>query len=253
MRESRVFLIRIPPWVGAAAMTSEKIALKGRNILIFRRHRTGRRPSAGRKPIQHLQAVPRDRCGPDTEIDPADQMAFYDAGLGSQPPGGAIFLTRAYRWLHNLASQATRLLCGDHPNVEARRPALPIRLQSGCDTVRCLAAVIGLRGVPTRMPDGSPLRRDIATTTHIAGEAGVPARQLAEGQGIFRPASCARRTVPATVPKRRGGPLAIAGRPCRNRVNGMQKSGERYTTVTSLSGVYIYCCNQVEVSLALQS
>ena len=28
---------------------------------------------------------------------------------GSQPPGGAIFLTRAYRWLHNVASQATGL------------------------------------------------------------------------------------------------------------------------------------------------
>lgn len=49
------------------------------------------------------------RCGPDTEIDPAAQLSFYDAGLGSQPPGGALFVTRAYRWLHNRTSQATGL------------------------------------------------------------------------------------------------------------------------------------------------
>jgi hypothetical protein len=36
------------------------------------------------------------RCGPDTEIDPADQLSFYDAGLGSQPPGGAVFVTLCF-------------------------------------------------------------------------------------------------------------------------------------------------------------
>ena len=35
------------------------------------------------------------RCGPDTDIDPREQLTFYDAGLGSQPPGGAFFVTRA--------------------------------------------------------------------------------------------------------------------------------------------------------------
>ena len=41
----------------------------------------------------------------------------------------------------------------------------------GAYTVRCLAAVLGQCGVPTTMADGSPLRRDVGTTTRIAREA----------------------------------------------------------------------------------
>jgi uncharacterized protein (DUF2235 family) len=49
------------------------------------------------------------RCGPDTDIDPGQQLTFYDAGLGSEAAVGAFFLTRAYRWLRKIASQATGL------------------------------------------------------------------------------------------------------------------------------------------------
>lgn len=120
------------------------------------------------------------RCGPDTDIDPKEQLAFYDAGLGSQPPGGAIFLVRAWRWLHNLASQATGL--GITTNIIDCYAAI-IRMwepgdriflfgfSRGAYTVRCLGAALGLTGIPTRMPDGSPLRRDVGTTTQIAREA----------------------------------------------------------------------------------
>ncbi|MCX7321970.1 MAG: DUF2235 domain-containing protein, partial [Hyphomicrobiales bacterium] len=41
----------------------------------------------------------------------------------------------------------------------------------GAYTVRCLAAALGQCGVPTQMPDGSPLRRDVSTSTRIAREA----------------------------------------------------------------------------------
>jgi hypothetical protein len=41
----------------------------------------------------------------------------------------------------------------------------------GAYTVRCLAAVLGQCGVPTTMVDGTPLRRDVGTTTRIAREA----------------------------------------------------------------------------------
>ncbi|MHC2676953.1 uncharacterized protein (DUF2235 family) [Bradyrhizobium diazoefficiens] len=159
----------------------EKPALKGRNILIFSDgtgQAGGLRPDENRSNIYKLYRA--SRCGPDTDIDPADQLAFYDAGLGSQPPGGAIFATRAYRWLHNVASQATGL--GITTNIvdcyaaiiRMWRPGDRIFLfgfSRGAYTVRCLAAVIGLCGVPTRMPDGSPLRRDVGTTTRIAREA----------------------------------------------------------------------------------
>jgi uncharacterized protein (DUF2235 family) len=41
----------------------------------------------------------------------------------------------------------------------------------GAYTVRCLAAVLSLCGVPTRMPDETPLRRDVCGSTAIAKEA----------------------------------------------------------------------------------
>jgi uncharacterized protein (DUF2235 family) len=151
-----------------------------RNILIFS-DGTGQvgglRPDENRSNIYKLYRA--TRCGPDTEIDPHDQLAFYDAGLGSQPPGGAFFATRVYRWLHNVASQATGL--GITTNIIDCYAAI-IRMwqpgdriflfgfSRGAYTVRCLAAVLAQCGVPTRMPDGSPLRRDIGTTTRIARE-----------------------------------------------------------------------------------
>lgn len=152
-----------------------------KNILIFSDgtgQAGGLRPDENRSNIYKLYRA--TRCGPDTEIDPREQLAFYDAGLGSQPPGGALFVTRAYRWLHNVASQATGL--GITVNITDCYAAI-IRVwepgdrifllgfSRGAYTVRCLAAVLSLCGVPTRMPDDSPLRRDVGTTTRIAKEA----------------------------------------------------------------------------------
>lgn len=152
-----------------------------KNIIIFSDgtgQAGGLRPDENRSNIYKLYRA--TRCGPDTDIDPRQQLAFYDAGLGSQPPGGAFFVTRAYRWLHNVASQATGL--GITTNIIDCYAAI-IRIwepgdriylfgfSRGAYTVRCLGAVLGLCGVPTRMPDGSPLRRDVGTTTVIAREA----------------------------------------------------------------------------------
>lgn len=46
------------------------------------------------------------RCGPDSSIDPREQVAFYDVGLGSQADGANI-VGRAFRALHNIIAQAT--------------------------------------------------------------------------------------------------------------------------------------------------
>ena len=74
------------------------------------------------------------------QIDPREHLAFDNPGLGSQPPGGALFITRTCRWLHKLVNQARlgiyqhhRLLChhqaGDRIfHVEAKRKSpLPAR------------------------------------------------------------------------------------------------------------------------------
>src|ERR1022692_4094250 len=51
------------------------------------------------------------RCGPDSDIDPSEQLTFYDPGLGSQPESGVFGAERAYRWVHNLLSQAIASFC----------------------------------------------------------------------------------------------------------------------------------------------
>lgn len=152
-----------------------------KNILIFSDgtgQAGGLRPDENRSNIYKLYRA--TRCAPDTAIDPQEQLAFYDAGLGSRPPGGALFVTRAYRWLHNVASQATGL--GITTNIIDCYAAI-IRMwepgdriflfgfSRGAYTARCLAAVLGQCGVPTTMADGTPLRRDVGTTTRIAREA----------------------------------------------------------------------------------
>ncbi|MDA9488841.1 hypothetical protein XI08_06375 [Bradyrhizobium sp. CCBAU 11361] len=152
-----------------------------KNILIFSDgtgQAGGLRPDEKRSNIYKLYRA--TRCGPDTAIDPHEQLAFYDAGLGSRPPGGALFVTRAYRWLHNLASRATGL--GITTNIidcyaaimrmwEPGDRIFLFGFSRGAYTVRCLAAVLGQCGVPTTMDDGTPLRRDVGTTTGIAREA----------------------------------------------------------------------------------
>jgi uncharacterized protein (DUF2235 family) len=46
------------------------------------------------------------RVGPDSCINPAEQLAYYDAGLGSRPPSGGVIKT-FIRMAHNFLSQAT--------------------------------------------------------------------------------------------------------------------------------------------------
>ena len=48
------------------------------------------------------------RVGPDTRIDPSEQVAFYDPGLGSAADGGH-FKVSWLRTFYNLASMATGL------------------------------------------------------------------------------------------------------------------------------------------------
>lgn len=153
-----------------------------KNILIFS---DGTAQAGGLIPDENLSNIYKlfraTRCGPDTDIEPAQQLTFYDAGLGSQPAGGMLFVTRAYRWLHNVVSQATGL--GITANIidcyaailrmwEPGDRIFLFGFSRGAYTVRCLAAVLSLCGVPTKMADEkTPLYRDTGTTRKIASEA----------------------------------------------------------------------------------
>ena len=153
-----------------------------KNILIFS---DGTGQAGGLTPDENVSNIYKlfraARCGPDSEIDPGTQLTFYDPGLGSQPDSGMFFFERAYRWLHNVVSQATGL--GITMNIidcyaailQMWQPGDRLFLfgfSRGAYTARCLAAVVSLCGVPTTMDDGrTPLFRDEGSTRKIAKEA----------------------------------------------------------------------------------
>ncbi len=154
--------------------------MAGKNILIFS---DGTGQAGGLLPDERRSNIYKlfraTRIGPDSSIDPAEQLAFYDPGLGSQPLGYGT-VQRVWRWVYNTVSQAMGLgLTANIVDCYAAiltlwEPGDRIYLfgfSRGAYTVRCLGAVLGLCGVPTTMKDGSPLRRDPQTTRAIADEA----------------------------------------------------------------------------------
>lgn len=119
------------------------------------------------------------RCGPDSTIDPSEQVAFYDPGLGS-PRDNHFTFGWIGRKLYNLISQGTGF--GITANIIDCYAAL-IRLwrpgdrvflfgfSRGAYTVRCLAAVIANCGVPTKMPNGEPVKLDVTSSRKLAAYA----------------------------------------------------------------------------------
>lgn len=151
-----------------------------KNILIFSDgtgQAGGLLPDEARSNIYKLYRA--TRCGPDSPIDPAQQLAFYDPGLGSQTDGGRLKFGWT-RWARNFLSQATGL--GITQNVidcyaaiiALWEPGDRIYLfgfSRGAYTVRCLCGVLTLCGVPTRMKDGSTMNLHPDSVRAIATEA----------------------------------------------------------------------------------
>ena len=153
-----------------------------KNVVIFS---DGTGQAGGRTPDENVSNIYKlyraTRCGPESSIDPREQLTFYDPGLGSQSDTGILFAQRAYRWLYNLVSQATGL--GITKNIidcyaailrmwEPGDRIFLFGFSRGAYTIRCLAAVLSICGVPTTMRDGrTPLYRDAGSTRKIAKEA----------------------------------------------------------------------------------
>ncbi|WP_419951627.1 DUF2235 domain-containing protein [Methylobacterium sp.] len=117
------------------------------------------------------------RLGPDSGIDPQEQVAFYDAGLGTD--AGATGFTGAYRRLQKLLSSVTGL--GITRNIadcyafiinhwEPGDRIFLIGFSRGAYTARCVANVLFLCGIPTKAKDG-PLLRFRKAVRDIADEA----------------------------------------------------------------------------------
>jgi uncharacterized protein (DUF2235 family) len=119
------------------------------------------------------------RVGPDSCINPSEQVAFYDPGLGSKADGGHLY-GGLPRWIYNTVSQATGF--GITANIIDCYAAL-IRFwkpgdriflfgfSRGAYTIRCLAAVIATCGIPTHDKGGGKLKLDVNSSCRIAAYA----------------------------------------------------------------------------------
>jgi hypothetical protein len=121
------------------------------------------------------------RCGPDSSVDPREQVAFYDPGLGSQADGGHLG-GRIFRWIHNTVAQATgfgitrNIIDCYAALIQLWRPGDRIFLfgfSRGAYTIRCLGGVIARCGIPTHPRDkpGEPLKVDAESAHKLAAYA----------------------------------------------------------------------------------
>nr|MDP2191137.1 DUF2235 domain-containing protein [Rhodoferax sp.] len=151
-----------------------------KNIVIFS---DGTGQAGGVRPDQHLSNIYKlyrvCRTGPDSPIDPSHQLAFYDAGLGTEADEGSVPL-RAVQLLSKVASSATGR--GISTNITDCYEAILKHYEPGdriflfgfsrgAYTVRCVGGVLSLCGIPTTGPEGASLSRYGRALREIAEEA----------------------------------------------------------------------------------
>nr|WP_198148512.1 DUF2235 domain-containing protein [Sphingomonas sp. Y57] len=147
---------------GRAGGTGEQGTDMAKNILIYS---DGTGQDGGVRPEQRMSNIFKmfraTRPGPDCAVDPRDQVAFYDPGLGTDT--SATGLTSLRRGLTKILSSATGR--GITTNIadcyefiiNHYRPGDRIWLfgfSRGAYTARCVANVLMLCGVPTKVPEG---------------------------------------------------------------------------------------------------
>jgi uncharacterized protein (DUF2235 family) len=151
-----------------------------KNILIFS---DGTGQAGGLRPDQRLSNIYKlyraTRIGPDSTIDPAKQIAFYDPGLGSAEipsPGLLQFATVIRKYLSSaLGVGLTRNVADCYAHIlQVYEPGDRIFLfgfSRGAYTVRSVSGVINLCGVPTKTREGNPIPRNGSALRRIADEA----------------------------------------------------------------------------------
>jgi uncharacterized protein (DUF2235 family) len=151
-----------------------------KNIVIFA---DGTGQAGGLKPDQSLSNIYKlyraCRVAPDNSIDPQLQVAFYDAGLGTENDEGSIPI-RPVKLFRKALSSATGT--GISRNITDCYEAILKHYESGdriflfgfsrgAYTARCVGGVLALCGVPTKGADGEPLIRYGSSLRKIATEA----------------------------------------------------------------------------------
>ena len=152
-----------------------------KNILIFA---DGTGQAGGVRPDQRLSNVYKlyraARIGPDSPINPLEQIAFYDAGLGSAEVAGSTFLSRVISGVRKFLSSAfgtgftTNVADCYEYILSVYEPGDRIFLfgfSRGAYTVRSVAGVMNLCGVPRHDAAGSPIPRSGRALRQIVDEA----------------------------------------------------------------------------------
>ena len=171
-----------------------------KNIVIFS---DGTGQAGGLKPDQNLSNIYKlfraSRPGPESPINPADQVAAYDAGLGTENDQGKIPF-RPIQKFRKLWSGATGT--GISRNIADSYEAILkhyapgdrvflFGFSRGAYTARCVGGVMSLCGVPTHAAGGGPLPRYGKALRAIADEA---VQQVYEhGSGSDKPEREAER------------------------------------------------------------
>jgi uncharacterized protein (DUF2235 family) len=133
------------------------------------------------------------RTGPDATIDPSRQIAFYIRGVGTPLPGNFQDLRAAWDSFQQMigAGITSRIVDCYAAIISAWRPGDRIYLfgfSRGAYTVRCLAHVLELVGIPTQGRGGplslepTALRRIAKTGVKALYEWGLPVKNLEERQ-----------------------------------------------------------------------
>lgn len=146
-----------------------------KNICIFF---DGTGQMGGARPDQRLSNVYKlyraMRPGPDSPISPKDQVAFYDPGLGTGESGGIFGRIKPVLESavgtgidHNIIDCYEQIIAHYEPGDRV----LLFGFSRGAYTVRALANVMNLCGVPTQMPDGSAIPRHGPRLRKIATDA----------------------------------------------------------------------------------
>lgn len=151
-----------------------------KNIVIFS---DGTGQAGGVRPDQNLSNIYKlyraSRTGPDSAIDPADQIAFYDAGVGTEDDEGKIpfSLVRLFRktWSGATGTGISRNIADCYEAIlkhyEPGDRVFLFGFSRGAYTARCVGGVMALCGIPTQAADGSPLPRFGKALRRIADEA----------------------------------------------------------------------------------
>lgn len=151
-----------------------------KNIVIFS---DGTGQAGGLRPDQNLSNIYKlfraSRTGTESPINPTEQIAFYDAGLGTETDEGKIPLrpVQTFRkiWSAATGTGISRNIADCYEAIlKHYEPGDRIFLfgfSRGAYTARCVGGVMSLCGVPTNTADGCPLPRFGKGLRQIANEA----------------------------------------------------------------------------------